>query len=144
MTRLRSVTTSATVAANTSVAVPMIAPMSAAVGRQLEQRVHARDQVDAGGDHRGGVDQGGDRGGALHRVREPGVERELGRLGERADQDQQAGGHERAVVRPKTSSAPLEHAEVVERAGLRRSSRKAAITRPTSPITLITNALMPA
>ena len=37
--------------------------------RQLEQRVRARDQVDAGGHHRGGVDQRGDRRRALHRVR---------------------------------------------------------------------------
>jgi hypothetical protein len=43
--------------------------------RQLEQRVHARDQVDAGGDHRRGMDEGGDGRRALHRVRQPCVER---------------------------------------------------------------------
>ena len=45
--------------------------------RALEQRVQPRDQVHARGDHGGRVDQGGDRGGALHRVREPGMERQL-------------------------------------------------------------------
>ena len=47
MIRFRSVTTSATVAAKISVARPTKAAMSAAVGRQLEQRVGAGDQVDA-------------------------------------------------------------------------------------------------
>ena len=87
-------------------------------GRELEQRVHARDQVDAGGDHRRGVDQGADRSRALHGVREPGVERQLGRLGERADQDQEAGGHERPLVGAEDLVGGLEHARVVERAGL--------------------------
>ena len=66
--------------------------------RLLEQRVHARDQVDAGGHHRGRVDQGGDRRRALHGVREPRVERHLGGLGERADQQQHAARDEVAVV----------------------------------------------
>ena len=90
MIRFRSVTTSAIVAAKSSVASPTKAEMSAAVGADLEERVEAGDQVDAGRDHRRRVDQGRDRGRALHRVRQPGVERELRRLGERADQQQQA------------------------------------------------------
>ena len=57
---------------------------------EAEENVGAGDQVDAGGDHGRGVDQRGDRGRALHRVREPGVERQLGRLGEGAEQQQQA------------------------------------------------------
>ncbi len=72
------------------------------VGRrrgELEERIHARDQVDAGRDHRRGVDQGRDRRRALHRVREPGVERELGGLRKRADQDQQADRDDRPLVR---------------------------------------------
>ena len=93
----------------------MIAPTSAAVGAS-EQRVHARDQVDAGGDHRGRVDQGRDRGGTLHRVREPGVERQLGGLGERAYQEQEAGGHDRAVVRGEVVARLLEDRQEVERA----------------------------
>ena len=40
-----------------SVAQPTIAPTSGGGRRQLEQRVHARDQVHARGDHRRGVDQ---------------------------------------------------------------------------------------
>ena len=68
--------------------------------RLLEQRMHARDQVDAGGHHRRGVDQRGDRRRALHRVREPRVQRDLGGLGERADEQQQTAGDDvRRVVR---------------------------------------------
>ena len=88
MTRLRSVTTRPIVAAISSVDA---ADDRADVGggrRLLEERVHARDQVDAGGHHRRGVDQGGDRRRALHGVREPGVQRDLGGLRERADQQQ--------------------------------------------------------
>ena len=98
MTRLRSVTTRPIVAAISSVAQPTIAPTSAAVGRLLEERVHARDQVDARGDHRRGVDQGGDRRRALHRVREPGVERDLRGLRERADEQQDAARDELRLV----------------------------------------------
>ena len=54
------------------------------VGRGLEDRVGPHDQVDAGGDHRRGVDEGGDRRRAFHRVGQPGLERELGRLRDRA------------------------------------------------------------
>ena len=86
MIRLMSVTTRATVAAKISVAEADEGADVRGGGRQLEERVHAGDQVDAGGDHRRGVDQRGDGRGALHRVGEPGVERELRRLGEGADQ----------------------------------------------------------
>ena len=50
----------------------------------LEDRVRADDQVDAGRHHRRGVDEGGDGRRAFHRVGEPGVERQLGGLGDRA------------------------------------------------------------
>ena len=85
--------------------------------RQLEERVHARDQVDARRHHGGGVDQGGDRRRALHGVREPGVERDLGGLGERADQQQQAAGDDVAVAALDVGGA-RERAEEVERADL--------------------------
>ena len=48
--------------------------------RRLEDRRRAHEQVDAGGDHRRRVDERADRGRALHRVGEPGLERELRRL----------------------------------------------------------------
>ena len=67
-------------------------------GRAFEQRVHARDQVHAGGDHRRGVDQRADRRRALHRVGQPRVQRDLRGLGERADEQQHAAGDEVAVV----------------------------------------------
>ena len=116
MTRLRSVTTSAIVAAISSVTQPITDPDVGGRRRLLEERVHARDQVDAGGDHRRRVDQGGDRGRALHRVREPGVERHLRRLRERADEQQAAAGHEVGVV-VRELARRVERAEEVERAG---------------------------
>ena len=54
------------------------------VDRGLEDRMRAHEQVDACRDHRRGVDQRGDGSGALHRIGKPGVQRELGRLRDRA------------------------------------------------------------
>ena len=53
-------------------------------------RGRARDHVDAGGHHRGRVDEGGDRRRALHRVREPDVERDLRALARGADEQEEA------------------------------------------------------
>ncbi len=52
-------------------------------------RLHAGHQVDAGRHHRGRVDQGRDRRRALHGVGQPDVQRELRRLADRADEQQQ-------------------------------------------------------
>ena len=82
--------------------------------RLLEQRVHARDQVHARGDHRGGVDQRGDGRGALHRVRQPGVQRQLRGLGERADQEQDARRHQRPLVDRERVVRAREHRAVVQ------------------------------
>ena len=57
------------------------------LGRLLEEERGAEEQVDARGHHRGGVDQGRHRGRSLHRVGQPDVERELGRLARRAQVD---------------------------------------------------------
>ena len=54
-----------------------------------EQRPAAGDHVDAGRHHRGGVDQGRHGRRAFHRVGQPDVERELGRLAERAEHQQE-------------------------------------------------------
>src|SRR5690606_17621742 len=65
-----------------------------------EGRGHAPDEVDAGLHHGGGVQVGADRRGGHHRARQPGVERVLRRLRERAGQHQHEGdGHDRAVGR---------------------------------------------
>ena len=45
-------------------------------------------QVDAGFDHRRGVQIGADRSRSLHRIRQPRVQRDLGRLGPRRNQDE--------------------------------------------------------
>ena len=110
---------------------------------EVEEDVGAGDQVDAGGDHRRRVDQRGDRGGALHRVGQPGVERELRRLGEGADQQQQADRGDRPLVGAKTSGAWAKTAPN-SKVPSSRKIRKAASTRPMSPTTLITKAFIPA
>ena len=68
------------------------------VVRDAEYREQARDQVDAGRDHRRGVDQGADRRRALHGVRQPHVQRELRRLARGAGEDAEGepGQHGRA------------------------------------------------
>ncbi len=58
-------------------------------GAQVEDRVAANDQVDTRGDHGRGMDQGGHRGRALHRVEQPRLQRELGRLTDRGQQQRQ-------------------------------------------------------
>jgi hypothetical protein len=42
-------------------------------GRAREKRIHARDHVHAGGDHRRGVNQRADWRGTFHRVRQPDI-----------------------------------------------------------------------
>ncbi|MPM58924.1 hypothetical protein SDC9_105759 [bioreactor metagenome] len=58
-------------------------------GGQLVDRVAAHHQVDAGGDHGRGVDERRHRGGALHRVQQPGLQRHLGRLATGGQQQEQ-------------------------------------------------------
>ena len=64
----------------------------------VEDRVRPGDQVDAGGDHRRGVDERRHRGRALHRVREPGLQRELAGLAGRAEQQQERHGQDHAAA----------------------------------------------
>ena len=54
---------------------------------QREERIQARDEVDAGGDHRRRVDERRHRGRAFHRVGKPHIQRELGALAERAEHE---------------------------------------------------------
>ena len=93
MIRFRSVTTSAIVAAIRRVARPMKAACQRP-SADLEERVEAGDQVDAGGHHRRGADQGGDRCGALHRIGEPGVEQDMRGFGDGPEQQQADRGHD--------------------------------------------------
>ena len=133
-----------------SFAQPMIAPISrvmaptttttvCAVGRSVEDRVGAGDQVDAGGHHRGCVDQRGHRRRALHRVEQPGLQRELRRLAARAEQQ----------------SRPSQVIVVSSLAAARRAKTPSNVTdpkvtnmsmiatdRPTSPTRLTMNAFL--
>ena len=82
--------------------------------RQLEERVHAGDEVDAGGDHRGRVDERGDRRRALHGVGQPGVQRDLGGLRERADEQQDAARGEVGVALLEDLGRLLERGQEVD------------------------------
>ena len=55
-------------------------------GRAVKEKMRARNHVDAGSDHGGGVDERGDGRGAFHGVGQPDVERELRALAGSADQ----------------------------------------------------------
>ena len=68
---------------------------------QFEQRRHARHHEDTGGDHGRGVDQCGDRGRAFHRIRQPDVQRELGRFAHRADEQADTGDRQQHPVRTR-------------------------------------------
>ncbi|MNG95460.1 hypothetical protein D3C79_544990 [compost metagenome] len=58
---------------------------------QQEQTMGAGDEVDTGGHHGGRVDQRRDRGRARHGVCQPGLQRQLGGLADRAAEQHQAG-----------------------------------------------------
>mmetsp|Transcript_15026 Transcript_15026/g.35416 ORF Transcript_15026/g.35416 Transcript_15026/m.35416 type:complete len:1189 (-) Transcript_15026:477-4043(-) len=68
---------------------------------QLEQRRHARHHEDAGRHHRRGVDQRGNRRWAFHRIRQPDMQRELGRLAHRTDEQADAGNAQQGPVRAR-------------------------------------------
>ena len=74
-------------------------------GRKLEQGQHARYEIYARGDHRGGVYERADGGGTLHRIRQPHMERELRRLAHRSHEQQQRGCGERTL----TNGTSLRH-----------------------------------
>ena len=94
----------------------MIATTSRPVVGQVVDRVRAGDEVDACGDHRRGVDERGDRGRALHRVREPGLQRELAGLAAGAEQQHQRDRQQHAAGQ---LADPLEHLGVLQRAEVR-------------------------
>jgi len=58
-------------------------------GGKIKQDTGAGNHVDTGGDHGGGVDQCRDRGGALHGVGQPHIQRQLCRLAGSTDKKQQ-------------------------------------------------------
>ena len=116
--RFRSVTTSATDAANTIVSAPIAAEMSAAVGASSNsgcmraiRYTPAVTIVAAWIRAETGV-------GPSIASGEPGVQRDLGRLRERADQDQQADRDDRPLVLLEHARRRLEHAGIVEVPGV--------------------------
>ena len=94
----------------------------------LHERIDARDEIDAGSDHRGGVNERGDGRGAFHRVGQPDVQRKLAALAGGSGKDEQADGAgggeaEASVLREQAGERPAFHgagAVVIEeqRAGL--------------------------
>ena len=89
----------AMVAANRAVSTPTQAMSVATSGAASEHRVDPHHEEHAGGDHGGGVDEGRHGRGALHGVGQPHVERELGRLARRPEEEEQADGGRRALGR---------------------------------------------
>ena len=75
----------------------MITP-SRASGDRLYSGLASHDQIHTGGHHRRGVDQRRHRGGALHGVTEPGLQRNLRGLGAGARQQQQPDPGQRGVA----------------------------------------------
>ena len=116
-----------------------------ASGNALDEEEHARQHVDACGDHRRGVDERGDRRRALHGIRQPDVERNLRGLADRAAEDAAAP----ATVRKHWDSD-------CSRGHLRCDLRKDDVNRsqlqtmrmpsmkPKSPMRLVMNALFAA
>ena len=80
--------------------------------RQVEEHVESRDQIDTGRDHRRRMDERRHGRRAFHRVRQPGVQRELRALGECSDRkehahqrDQRATGGKRLRAREDVRQA---------------------------------------
>ena len=103
-------------AARIAVKMPIPATTTIDVRRGGEDRVGAGDEVDAGVDHRRGVDQGRHRRRALHRVRQPDVQRELGALADGAGEDQQRDDpdRDRRARRPGSRAGSDERQLVIE------------------------------
>ena len=97
-----SPSTHAIVAASSAVNAPTQAMSVSTSGTSANSGVGAGHHEDAGGHHGGGVDEGGDRRRPLHRVGQPHVQRELGRLADGAQVDQE---HDRRRA-PRCGSVP--------------------------------------
>ena len=94
--------------------------------RELEHRRQAAHHEHAGRHHGGGVDQGGDRRRAFHRVRQPGVQQDLGRLAHGADEQEDAGPVERGLaVDPEAADG----GDLLARQALRRRQHGREIER---------------
>ncbi len=87
--------------------------------RDVQQRVHATQQVDPRRDHGGGVDEGRDRGRALHGVGQPVEQRDLGRLAGGGQEQEQHGGeaHPTVEVRQLAEDPAARPALVLDGAG---------------------------
>ena len=85
------------------------------VGAHIDERYHARDQVQAGVDHRRCVYQGRDGGRALHCVWQPDVKRELRRLAHRPDEEHQEGPEQLVGVDSPVEGGVLEYHRELER-----------------------------
>ena len=129
------------IAPNSSVTAPTITTPSLRVGREVEHRAGPHDQVDAGGDHGRGVDERRHRGRALHRVAEPGLQRHLGGLAARGEQQQQADRGQRAL---RSAAARRRRRRRTRSVPMLANITISAIARPMSPTRLTTNAFLAA
>ncbi len=83
--------TRAMVAAKTAVTAADEGDERAGHGGSRVEPVQPGDHVNAGGDHGRGVDEGAHRRRALHGVRKPDVERDLGRFARRPGEEKEGG-----------------------------------------------------
>ena len=85
------------------------------VGAHVDEWDHACDQVEPCVDHRGGVYQGRDRGRALHCVWQPDVQRELGGLAHRPDEEHQQRPEQLVRVHGSVEGGVLEYHRELQR-----------------------------
>ena len=111
---LMSYCTTASIPPSSAVVRPMIITMrSCEAARFGEDRHRSDDEVDAGRDHRGRVDQRRGGRGAGHRVGKPDVQRHLGGLAHRAEEEQQRDRGRSHRIRGPLEGRDLVHVERV-------------------------------
>ena len=82
------------------VTAPTPAIMGQGQGREADYGKEPHEEIDAGGNHGGGVNQGGDRGRSGHGIRQPDGQRQLGGFAGGGPEEQEAeqGRHPRTEV----------------------------------------------
>ncbi len=136
-----SVCTSAAKPASTRVTPPTMRYKVQDVRRQGEQAVGTGDQVDTGGYHGGGVDQCRYRGRAGHRVRQPGLQRQLRGFTHGAAQQHQGRQGDPEVADLEFLRCQHQQFLDIQRAHLVGTRMNRPIAMNTSPMRVTINAL---
>ena len=121
------------------------ARITAVRGGVVQHRCHPGHEVDAGGDHRGGMDQGRDRRRAFHGVGQPDVERDLGRLPDGAHEQQQRDRRGRPAAAGAVAARDAGAGTLAYLSELNwKKIKNMASRKPTSPTRLVTKAFLAA